>query len=403
MEEYEPEAILKDSQYFRKASRELVEAQSTVKRLALSVVGRRRRGSPATANGYVVGVGRLSAFLGLQPDEVIEQARAGKLDLVQKINSEGTGFIDNLLNSGLANKTVWSWLAGVKRWTEVNEVQLDWSKIERPTAAIVKNKDRAPTPGELKQILSYSDVKERAIISLLATSGLRIGTALSLKWRELDFSRPDVVKITVAREMGRKFGRYMNQMNGEVESYTTFSSTGARTALLAHKRSLEESGELVRPDSFVFPATRTLNKMSVSSWQWRWYRLLARSGLTEKSVDHYLLRTHSLRKYFRSRAVGLDTSYRESMMGHRGRYLDTSYLRTTEQELYEAYIAVMPRLEVDVAEGEEEVRELRKKYNDLKAQLEQQSRQEANQAEINKALTEEIQAIKKMLGTDKKS
>lgn len=377
-EEYDPEEILRDSEVLRKNVREFIEKYPSVKKVALSVVGRRRRGSPATVSGYVFGIQRLSAYLGLDPEAIIQQTREGRLNLTSRINAEVTGFIDSSLNGGLANKTVWSMLAGIKRWAEVNEAPVDWEKVERPTAAIVKNRDRAPTPVELRQILAHADVRETAIISLMATSGLRVGTCVSLRWRELDFSREDVVKVTVEREIGRKFGRYGNGLNGEPESFTTFGSTAARTALLAYRRSLEEVGpgearkaKPAGPNDYVFLAYQHQDKhLTLSGWQWRWYRILRRAGLAEKSVDHYVLRTHSLRKYFRTRSTGLDESFREHMMGHRGRYLDSSYLRATEAELYEAYAKVMPKLEVDVSDSEQVTLELSKRIKDLETQRE---------------------------------
>jgi integrase len=383
---YDPEAILEEAEYFRKGSRDIIKSQATVKRMALSVVGRRRRGSPATANGYVQGVKTLCDFLGLHPDEVIQQTKAGRLDLAKKINSEGDGFIDTVLNRGIANKTVWGWLAGIKRWTEVNEAPVNWENIERPTAAVTKNKDKAPTPQQLKLILSYADLKERAAIAVMSTSGLRVGTLLSLRWREIDFSRPDVAKLKIERELGRKFGAYKEQLNGEPESFTTFASTTARAALLSYRRSLEENGEPIGAEYYIFPADRHPDKkMSISAWQYRWYRLLRRTKLTEKSVDQYLLRTHGLRKFFRSRAVGLDSSIREYFMGHRGGYLDQSYLRMSEAELYSAYAAIMPRLEVEVSEAEEETQELKKQIQALKTQLEKEkSHNEYNDERFDK-------------------
>jgi integrase len=352
-----------------------MDSQESVKRLVLSVVGRRRRGSPATANAYVTGVRKLSGFLGMEPDAVIEEVKANRIDLAQRINAEGTGFIDTQLNSGAANKTVWSMLAGVKRWLEVNEASVDWNRIERPSAVPVKNRDRAPTPAEIKKLLNLSDVKERAILSLLATSGLRVGTCLSLRWGELDFARPDVVKVTVSREEGRKFGR-LRDNGGEPESFTTFGSTNTRSALLAYRRSLEEQGRTTEEVAYAFPPLRgdQTRHMSVSSFLHRYHSLLAQAELNERSVDHYVLHIHTWRKYFRSRSVGLDASIREYMMGHRGGYLDPSYLRLESEALYKAYAETMPRLEVDVAEGEDEARALKRQVAELRVRLEETGR-----------------------------
>jgi integrase len=386
LEEYNPETMLGEG-YLSLGARQAIEASPSIRKLALSIVGRRRRGSSHTVAAYIQGIESLSDYLGLKPEEVLQQAREGRIDLLKRINSEGDGWIDTSLNSGQANKTITTRIAALKRWLEVNDIQLDWAKVTIPTSAIVKNRDRAPTPAELTNLLSFCDVKETAMISLLATSGLRIGTMLSLRWRELDFNfKPDVVKITIGRELGRKFGDY-RETNGELESYTTFCSTKTREALINYRKSLEVSGHsdrdqyIVDPEDYVFSAPESPRQLQhPSSFRWRWYRLCKRAGLVKKSTNRYEIRVHSLRKYFRSRASGLDPSTRENMMGHRGAYLDAAYLRLTEQDLYDAYVQVMPRLEVEVGEAEQEVNQLKKRIRDLEAQQEadKQSREVIN-------------------------
>lgn len=377
--EYNPETLL-GSDYLLSGARTYLEKYPSVKRLALAIVGRRRRGSPRTVSAYLAGIQSLSTYLGLSPEEILQQAREKRLDLVKRINSEGDGWIDNSLNAGKSNKTLVLWVAAVKRWTEVNDLELDWKKVEPPNSAVVKNRDRSPSPVELNRLLSFSDVKETAAISLLATSGLRIGTLLTLRWKELDFDfKPDVVKLRVEREIGRKFGK-IRETNGDgIEFFITFGSTKTREAMLNYRKSLEvtghEGGALAGPECYVFPASARVNKpMKLTSFQWRWYRLIERAGLTKKSVDRYEIRVHSLRKYFRSRASGLDPSTREYMLGHKGAYLDASYFRKTDVELYEEYKQVMDRLEVEVGVAEQEVNALKKQVASLQAQLEERDR-----------------------------
>jgi integrase len=61
-------------------------------------------------------------------------------------------------------------------------------------------------------------------------------------------------------------------------------------------------------------------------------RLLKRAGLAKKSNRWYELHIHTLRKYFRSNCIGVDPSYRERWMGHKGLYLDMSYFKAEEQK-----------------------------------------------------------------------
>lgn len=49
----------------------------------------------------------------------------------------------------------------------------------------VKYRDRAPTPDELQRIIEIADIREKTIISILALTGMRIGTLVKLKFRHV--------------------------------------------------------------------------------------------------------------------------------------------------------------------------------------------------------------------------
>ena len=81
--------------------------------------------------------------------------------------------------------------------------------------------------------------------------------------------------------------------------------------------------------------------------------------LKDISHNQYILHIHTMRKYFRSRCVGVDQSYREHWIGHRGGYLDESYFRAEEQRHLEEYRKSIPHLSLYTSEAEEEERRKR--------------------------------------------
>lgn len=197
---------LNSSWYLRRFAKEAITKYPSVKKMALSIVGKRRRGSPATVNSYIHGIMKFVDFVDCEdPEQALAAIKAGSVSVEKALNDQGTGYIDTLLME-YANKTVNTYVHGVKRWLEVNEVKVDWDKVEMPTVSVTLNEDRAPTKDELRLILSHcSHLKDRVAILMLISSGLRIGTLLSLKWGDLDFSYPDVARISVKRAPGRKF------------------------------------------------------------------------------------------------------------------------------------------------------------------------------------------------------
>lgn len=344
MTEDSAESILRESQYLRRGARDYIDAHPSVKLMAYAMVGRRRRGSPATVNGYIQGIKKLGEYLQEpSPERIIERAKAGKLDLITLINREGSGFIDWLFEKDYANKTVHTWVQGVKRWLDLNSVPLEWSKVEMPTTSEVREKDRAPTTEELKKLMGHTtQIKDKVVILLASSSGLRIGTLLSLKWGDVDYlSYPDVIKIKVEREQGRKFGR--GNGRDERHFFVTWASSETREALIEYRRYREMRGEVITPDKPLIGNDRDESKpLKLSAFGDRWYRLLKRSGLDERSVNYHKLHFHTLRKYFRSHCIGVEESFREQWMGHKGGYLDESYFRAEENRHLEEYRKAMP-------------------------------------------------------------
>ena len=59
---------------------------------------------------------------------------------------------------------------------------------------------------ELKKLLAHaSSARDRFVIFGATSSGLRIGTFLSLRVGDVDFNYPDVARLTVERRHRRQF------------------------------------------------------------------------------------------------------------------------------------------------------------------------------------------------------
>jgi len=348
---------LNDSWYLRKFAREAIERSPSIEKMALSIVGRRRRGSPATVNSYIPGILKYVDFIGYDnPEEALQAIIGEEVDVEDSLNGQGSGFIDMMLER-YANKTVNTYIHGVKKWLEVNDVKVDWDKVEMPTTSVTRNVDRAPTEDELRLILNHAfGLVDRLGITMLISSGLRIGTLLSLRWGDVDFGYPDVARITVRRAPGRKFSS-RSARGGESNLYITWITPEAKEMLIEWKRYRESNGEAIMSDSYLFPGRR--GHLTVSSFERRWYRILRKVGLDHRSHNQYELRLHTLRKYFRSHCIGVDSSYREHWMGHKGGYLDESYFRAEEQRHLQEYRKVIPHLSLYPTEQNE--LEIRKK------------------------------------------
>lgn len=313
----------------RRGVREWLKYPS-IKDMAKRITGRRKLGSWGTVEIYVNGVKRFCKYMDCgDPETALEMLRK-EADVTKKVD----GFIDWLLER-YSYKGSRSLTSGVKKWLKLNDIPVKWSKIEMPSSTEVQEVDRAPTREELQRLFNYGTLKDRVVISIAVSSGLRVGTLLSLTWGDVSFDYPDVARIKVLRRKGRKLsasagaeGRFF---------FITWITPEAKNLLLDYKRLREQRGEVITAESPLIEAQGHF--MNVESYERRWGRLLHKAGLNQKSKKWFILHFHTLRKFFRTRCTDADVKmdYREHWMTHKGGYLDESYFRPFEEEHLKEY------------------------------------------------------------------
>lgn len=340
----------------RKYARVWIEKYPSIARMNEAMTGPRRMGSESSVEGYIVGVSHFVKYLGFSEPEIALQKM-----LSEEINATAKAdeFIDFSLKK-YAHKTVRFLLSGVKKWLELNGVKVDWGKIEMPTSTEGQETDRAPSKEEIKLLLNHAkSARDRAAILVLASSGLRIGTFVTLKIGDADLTTyPDVGMLKVEKRRGRKFTSKRKGAGGRF--FFTFITPEAKKALQEYIEERKRTGEKLDAESpLIGDAWNHGTFPEVQDLQRSWYRLLERSGLAQRGKKWHTFHLHTLRKYFRSNCVGVDPSYREFWMGHKGGYLDESYFRAEEHLHVAEYRKAIPHLTVQATATDE--KSLRKK------------------------------------------
>jgi len=326
----------------RKFAREMVTQYPSIARVSEAIAGKRRMGSEATVTAYVRGIKLFMNYMHTEdPEALLVKFKGGEINAGANVDK----YIDHALKN-LSHGTVRNNLFGVKKWLSLSGVQVDWQKIEMPTTTATSETDAAPSKEQLKKLLSHaSSARDRAVIFSGTASGLRIGTLLSLKIGDVDFNYPDVARLTVERQRGRKFNNQRGGNGGKL--FISWLTPEARTSLQDYLKEREAQGENLKPESPLFTDVYYTGKpITVEDFERVWYRLLKRSSLDQKSKRWYTFHIHTLRKYFRSNCVGVDASYRERWMGHKGLYLDVSYFRAEEALHLAEYRKAIPHLTI---------------------------------------------------------
>jgi site-specific recombinase XerD len=96
-------------------------------------------------------------------------------------------FIEYCKQRNLAYSTIKGYVAGIKHWYESNDIEgLKWRKIKAHQPAKSKAvDDKAYTHEQIKRMTDISNLRDKAIILLMASSGMRVDAVHPLKMKDL--------------------------------------------------------------------------------------------------------------------------------------------------------------------------------------------------------------------------
>jgi len=198
---------------------------------------------------------------------------------------------------------------------------------------VTKYRDRAPRSEELQRMIDVAGLREKAMIAVLATSGMRIGTLLRLKYRHV---REDLE----ANRMPIHIHCEVEIMKGKYKDCDTFINDEAVHWLKLYIEGRRRGTEKILPeeitdDSPLFcvakvkrdhdKAVLSISPITYNGVYSMMRSVFTRAGLTAKAGKFFDIRIHSVRKYFRTQlqTLGADPEVTESMMGHKiSTYLD---------------------------------------------------------------------------------
>jgi integrase len=302
-------------------------------------------------------------------------------------------YIVFLRSNNLAPRSIASYVAAIRKFFDMNDViSLNWKKIHSfEPEPEHRTEDRPYTHKEIATLLSNCSPRDRAILLLMISSGVRVGAiAYPLHLRDLEpIDRYGIYKITLYRK-------------SPSARYYTFCTPEARKHIdqyLDWRRRLHEK---LTDDSPVFrKAFDPLRvqkpiPVTVSSISWTLNTLLKQCGLrsfeplkegeiTPKRTE--IMRCHATRKFFETQAfkAGMNNMYIRRLMGQKSG-LEDAYLKLSEEELLEGddhhvgFVGIIDSLTID------ETQKLRKEVETLRV--------EKNSWE---SLREEVEGLKALL------
>lgn len=254
----------------------------------------------------------------------------------------------------------------LRKLLEMNNVTVNWKRVY---ATFPERNNILDTKGwtreEISAILGQArDPMDRAVVLLLASSGVRLG-GLNMTWGDLT---PIYLKDGHLTEDPGDGGEVaclaLNVYAGSPERYTAFATPEAYRAIQEYGRMWADlMNRQPGPKDHLFLATKLLpRRASEPAIAKRVRRMAAKAGLRDpasKSGSRFETQlVHGFRKFFNktcketlsgdSLASLIRTEY---MMGHMGLVsLDQNYFKTSMLEMAVEYVKVVPDLTINDSE-----------------------------------------------------
>ncbi len=289
----------------------------------------RRSKSKETIDTYLSGVVVFCRFCGKEPMQVIKDVKGDKTDVYKVLDD----YVTYLSKSNRAPNTIATYFAAAKKFLRVYGVELSSDKlketIDKPRIHAI-TEDRIPTIEEMKAILYSANKRGKALISMLASSGMRIGELLSLRVKDIDFTaHPTLMRLRAEVTKDRQ-GRvcFISDEATELLKEYIEKRVNDESSYIFQRRDHRMRGEN-RP--IAYSDTKAIFNIAVK-----------KAGIHEKD-DHgrNKIHLHVLRKFFFTQLVPvLGREITEALMGHRS-FLDSAYRRFTESQLGEYYLKGM--------------------------------------------------------------
>jgi integrase len=251
------------------------------------------------------------------------------------VESQLIDFIIKMKMQGKTFYAISNYVTALISYYKINDVMLNTKRITHfmPERRRTR-KDRGYTHEEVGKMLEIADERMRAVILILASSGVRVGALQSITLGNLDG-----YKLTVYETFS--------------EEYFTFITAESKKAIddyldmrRRYGEKLSDKSVLIREqfdirDPFQIKKPKQIGRDAI---QWMITDIAKRSGVRNANVPI----AHGFRKFFTTQLVNsrVNPEIREMLLGHKIG-LAGSYYRPTEQEMLDEYLKAEDNLTID--------------------------------------------------------
>jgi integrase len=306
--------------------------------------------SPHTKKAYKIHLSLFCKYHNTDPDFLVqlksEQIKTMVIDYIIHLKKVAKQTSEKQKPGELSVNSIKTYLAGIQSFLESNDIVLNWKKIAKYYPEQVTNNLRAYTKEEISKLLSIGDLRDRCIILLMASTGIRVGAIKSLRLKHLTRlqqheSNIGLVSIYPESKDHRYNALVTHECMASIDEYINYRRK-------QHEKINEES-YIIRDKFATFSKytnrPKPLNEETINK-QMKF--LLRKAGLPFEQLQP----DHSFRKFFNTCLMNSDVAYsfKELLMGHSVKLDDVYYDKdneTSRQKIIVEYMKAVDALTIN--------------------------------------------------------
>ena len=145
--------------------------------------------SPHTKKAYKIHLLLFCKYHNIDPDSLVQlkhdQIKTMALDYVIHLKQIAKQSASKARSGELCVNSVRTYLIGIQSFLEFNDITLNWKRIVKYCPEQVTTNLRGYTKEEIAKLLTTADLRDRCLILLMTSTGIRVGAIKSLKLKHL--------------------------------------------------------------------------------------------------------------------------------------------------------------------------------------------------------------------------
>ncbi len=319
----------------------------------------------STLKTYLICLRKYCTIIGLSPNELIEEADLEEENGIKlrdrKINLNLFKFKKQLQKNGISEGTISLHLFAIKSFYDALDIQIPKFKTPKGDISLEKNFGKLISKKELNILVNVAPPREKALIYLMALSGMAQAEARKLTIKKFLDSAGEVINkelnsisdlFAVENELSKEMITLQVVRKKVNYRYITFIPPEATYQIILYLKERmygrNKRIKINKCDSALFvknngePIDRDV---IVTNFR----RIGLQAGFKKENGAYSFWRAHSLRKYFISTIMNKigDKVMADFLAGHKISNVDRAYWYMDPKDLKKRYLKALPYLSID--------------------------------------------------------